>query len=324
MNINFIVENIDKNKIFDLSEIVQDITFESYMKDNPGILKFSYYDVDNIGYVTEGSSVSFKIDEEKVFWGYVFKISKETDKKVSVTCYDQLRYFKYKDTYIFSESTATNIFKKICTDFNINNKVVNSSSYLLEARIYDDKTLAEMIQYAFDKTLIDTGEWYFMRDNYGTLEMLNVSNQVTNLVIGDSSLLTSYTYESSIDGDTYNQVKLVKENKDTKKRELYIVKDSSTIKKWGLLQYYEKVDENMNDAQIKDRANMLLKHYNKPQKTLKIEALGHLKVKAGCGVILMIKDLENDTVYKKNVIVTKAEHNFKNNEHTMKLEVQIV
>ena len=163
-----------------------------------------------------------------------------------------------------------------------------------------------------------------MRDNFGTLELLNIKNQLTNLVIGDESLLIDYDFETSIDGDTYNQIKLVKENKKSKKREIHIVKDSSTIKKWGKLQQFETVDEKMNDAQIKQKAEMLLKKYNKPEKTLSLDCIGDFRVKVGCGVYLMIKDLENDVPYKKDVLVTKVNHSFKNNEHKMSLEVKIV
>lgn len=323
MNIELIVENKDKQQIYDLSNVAQDIEWTVEMEGNPGKLSFSYIDKASDNHVIEGSTVSLKVKSQKVFWGYVFKISKNEDREVSVTCYDQLRYLKNKDTYIFESATATDVFRKICNDHSIKYSLINSSSYLLEARIYDNKTLAEMIQYTFDKTLIDTGEWYFMRDNFGTLEMLEVSQQVTNIVVGDKSLLTGYSFESSIDGDTYNQVKLVKENQETKKREVYIVKDSSNINRWGLLQYYETVDESMNDAQIRERANTLLRYYNKPQKSLKVTCIGQLDVRAGCGIVLMIKDLQDEMVYQKNVIVYKVSHSFKNNEHSMELEVLI-
>lgn len=324
MNIEVVVQNSNTGKAYDVSDLISDVKFDSEMEDNPGKLEFTLNNVFNENYISEGSPVSFKVDNNKVFWGYVFKIGKNKTHEISITAYDQLRYFKSKDTYVFSDLSCEGIFKKICSDFSITNKVVHGSSYVLPPRVNDNKTLAEIIQYAFDKTLVDTGDWYMMRDNFGTLEHLNVWEQRTNLVIGDESLLCDFDYESSIDNDTYNQIKLVKENKETKKRELFIVKDSSTIKQWGILQYFETVDESMNDAQIKDRAEMFLKHYNKPKKTLKLECIGDLRVKSGVGVVLVIKDLENDIPYNKYVIVNKVTHEFKNSNHTMSLEVKVV
>ena len=136
--------------------------------------------------------------------------------------------------------------------------------------------------------------------------------------------MVDYDYSSSIDDDSYNQIKLIKENQETQKREIYIVKDSSTIKQWGLLQYFEKMDENANAAQIKERAEMILKLKNRVTKKLKLECLGDLKVAAGSGVILGISDLENEGItINQYFMVTSCTHTFKNDLHTMQLEVQV-
>ncbi|GAA0104311.1 hypothetical protein UT300013_09330 [Paraclostridium sordellii] len=324
MNIEMIVQNTNTGKAYDISDLISDIELNQEIQDNPGKLTFTLQDVLNEDYMSEGSPISLKINNEKIFFGFIFKLGKSEKKEIKITAYDQLRYLKYKDTYVFKNLTCSQIFSKICMDYNINFKIKHSSNHTLPAKIEDNKNLGDIIQYAFDKTLIDTGEWFFIRDNFGTLEHLNVWEEKTNLAIGDESLLNSYDYESSIDDETYNQVKLIKENKETKKREVYIVKDSQNIKKWGILQYFDKVDEKMNEAQIKERAEMLLKHYNKPKKSLKIECLGDFRVKAGCGVVLVIEDLKNDVPFNKYAIVLNVSHKIKNNEHTMSLEVEVI
>ncbi|MEG0297628.1 MAG: hypothetical protein RR620_12990 [Clostridium sp.] len=323
MNIEFIVQNSNDGKAYDISDLVSDIDFTTEMEGNPGKLTCTINVTQNSNYVSEGSPVSFKVGNVNVFWGYVFKIKKSSNHELNITAYDQLRYLKSKDTYVFNGLTCDGIFKKICSDYDIKSKIVHTSWHTLPQRINDNKTLAEMIQYGFDKTLIDTGDWFMMRDNFGTLECLNVWEEKTDLAIGDESLLNDYNYDSDIE-DSFNQVKLVKENKETKKRELYIVKDSSNMKRWGTLQFFETVNEDMNAAQIEERANMLLKHYNKIKKNLKLECIGDLRVKAGSGIVLIIKDLENSIPYNQYVIVNKVTHNFKNSNHTMSIEVKVV
>lgn len=323
MNVEFIVQNTNDGKAYDISDLISDIDFSTEMEGNPGKISCTINNIDKLNYVSEGSPLSFKVDNVKVFWGYIFKIKKNSGHELEITAYDQLRYLKSKDTYVLSGLTCDGVFKKICADYDISNKVVHTSWHTLPQRINDNKTLAEIIQYSFDKTLVDTGDWFMMRDNFGVLECLNVWEQRTDLVIGDESLLGEYDYSSSID-DSYNQVKLVKENKESQKRELYIVKDSSNIKKWGTLQFFETVNEDMNAAQIEERAKMLLKQYNKPTKTLKLECIGDLRVKPGVGIVLLIKDLESDVSYNKYVIVDKVTHSFKNSNHTMSLEVKVV
>ena len=324
MNIEMIVQNTNDGKAYDVSELISEVEFSQEMTDNPGKLTFTLKDILGGNYISEGSPVSFKVDNNKVFFGYVFKIGKTEKAEIKITAYDQLRYLKCKDTYVLKGLTCNQIFIYLFNDYNIKSSIKFSSNHVLPSRIEDNKTLAEIIQRAFDQTLIDTGDWFFMRDNFGTLEHLNVWEDRTNLAIGDESLLTGFSYESSIDDDTYNQVKLVKENKETKKREVYIVKDSNNINKWGILQYFDKVNEKMNEAQIKERAEMLLKHYNKPKKSLKLECIGDFRVKAGCGVVLVIEDLKNDVPFNKYAIVLSVSHKIENSKHMMSLEVEVV
>lgn len=324
MQIEMIVQNTNTSKAYDVSDLISDIEINQEIQDNPGKLTFTLNNLFNEDYINEGSPVSLKINNNNIFFGYIFKLSKNEKKVLKITAYDQLRYLKFKDTYVLKAMTCNQIFSKICSDYNITHRVKYSSNHVLPAKIEDNKNLAEIIQYAFDKTFIDTGDWFFMRDNFGTLEFLNVWEERTTLAIGDESLLNNYEYESSIDDETYNQVKLVKENKKTKKREIYIVKDSKNINKWGILQYFDKVDEKMNSAQIGERAEMILKRYNKPKKSLKLECLGDFRIKAGCGVVLLISNLKNDVPYNKYVIVRSVSHKISNNMHTMNLEVEVV
>ena len=323
MNIEAIVQDSKSGAAYDISELITKAVWETTLTNQPGKLTFDYID-DNKVTISEGSPISFKVDGKGVFFGYIFKKGKNKDEKISVTAYDQMRYLKNKDTYVLSNLTASRIFAKICSDFKLSFEVKDSSSYIVPPRVNDNKTLFEIIQHGIDETLINTGNWYMIRDNFGKLQFININSMKTDLFIGDESLLIDFDYESSIDDDTYNQVKLIKENKETKKREIYIVKDSNTIKQWGLLQYFEKMDENANAAQIQARAEMILKLKNRVTKKLKLDCLGDLKVSAGSGIVLGISDLQKEGVaINQYFMVTTCSHTFQNDLHTMQLEVQV-
>jgi hypothetical protein len=323
MNIEAIVQDSKSGVAYDISELITNAVWETTLTNQPGKLTFNYID-DNKVTISEGSPISFKVDGKGVFFGYIFKRGKKKDEKVPVTAYDQMRYLKNKDTYVLSNLTASQIFTKICRDFKLSFEVIDSSSYIVSPRVNDNKTLFEIIQHGIDETLINTGNWYMIRDNFGKLQFISINSMKTDLFIGDESLLIDFDYESSIDDDTYNQVKLIKENKETKKREIYIVKDSNTIKQWGLLQYFEKMDENANAAQIQARAEMILKLKNRVTKKLKLDCLGDLRVAAGSGVVLGISDLQKEGVaINQYFMVTSCSHTFQNDLHTMQLEVQV-
>lgn len=323
MNLSMIVQNSKTGTVYDISELVTDASWETTLFDQPGKLTFNYLDDGKVN-ISEGSPVSFKVNNKKVFFGYVFKKGKTKHNKTPITAYDQLRYLKNKDTYVFSGMTASQIFSKICKDCSLSYTIRNSSNYVISPRVHDNKTLFEILQFGIDETLIKTGEWFTIRDNFGRLEFININALKTNLFIGDESLLIDYEYESSIDEDTYNQIKLIKENKETQKREIYIVKDSNLIKQWGLLQYFEKMDENANKAQIKERAEMILKLKKRPTKKLNPSCLGDLSISAGSGVVVGISELKKEGFTNNQYfIVTSCAHNFANDLHTMNLELQV-
>jgi hypothetical protein len=288
LNIELIVQNRTNGKIYDISELVGSVTWDTELKGQPGKLTFDYIE-DSSVIIPEGSPLTFKVDGRGVFYGFVFKRSLTNDKnKKTITAYDQMRYLKNKDTYVISGMTASNLFAKLCKDVQLPYRVTNDSSYVLAKQVFDNKTLFEIIEAGIDQTLAYTGNWYTIRDNFGTLEFVNLNSLKTNVFIGDESLLSAYTYTGSIDEDTYNQIKLIKENSETGKREIFVVKDSSTIAQWGLLQYFEKMDKEANSAQITQRANSLLALKNRVTHELKLDCLGDLRVSAGSGVIVGI------------------------------------
>ena len=325
MKYELIVQNNVTGKAWEISELVSEVSWSTQLVSQPGCLTFSYIDEKNDVIIPEGSIVSFKVDGQGVFFGMVFKVGTSENKMVAITAYDQLRFLKNKDTYIMSGMTASQFFSKICLDFNLKHNIIDSSSYTLPATVYDNKSIYEMLENTIDLTLINTGSWFCIRDNFGKLEFQLINRLKTLLFIGDQSSLSKYTFDSSIDDDTYNQIKLIKENKETLKREVYIVKDSSTIKSWGTLQYFEKMDENANAAQIQARAEMLLKLKNRKTKSLKLDTvLGDLRVFAGSGVILGIEHLQAfDVAMNKFFMVTRATHTFKNDSHMMSLDLVV-
>lgn len=321
--IQLLIQNTETGKAYDVSEMISGtIQFEQQLELSPGKLSFKL-EAGSIQFLSEGSPVQFKVNYQEVFFGYIFKYTLNEKLQMECTAYDQIRYLKYKDTYNFEEMSCEAIFKKICSEKELRYKIEHSCSYILPQRLHDNKTLADMLQYSFDKTLIDTGQWMFIRDDFGTIKLLDVGKEQTDLVIGYGSLLKSFSFESSIDGETYNQIKLTQENKETAKRDIYTVKDSETIKKWGILQYHEKADEGLNEAQIELLANQYLERYNKPERTLKLPCIGDLRVRAGKGVYLLINSL--DSVIKNNTyaIVTSVNHRFDNCMHVMDVEVKV-
>lgn len=312
---------------YDVSEVVSDITITTYLEDTPGKLEFTVLATDPLTF-EEGATVSVVLDGYGMFKGFVFKRARTEDPHtVKVTCYDQMRYLKNKDSRVFENVTSNEIFEQLCRDFVLKYKTVDESSHICAPRSEDATSLYDMIKNALNDTLINTGKWYFIRDNFGTLEHLNILSCVRPEMLGDKSFVTGFDYETSIDSDVYNQIKLYRDNEKTGKREVFIVNDTvnggEKIRQWGILQLYEKIDESYNIAQIESRALQMLKYYCNTRKSLKLKCLGIKEFFAGCIFKCQIADL-GDTTLNSYLLVTECSHKISGDKHTMDIKTEVV
>ena len=141
------------------------------------------------------------------------------------------------------------------------------------------------------QTIVNTGKVYVFFDDCGALSLREAGHMKSDVVIGERSLVTDYSYKTSIDSDVYNSVKLARPNEETGKTDIYIVEDSYNIGRWGLLRYYEQVDESMNPAQIRQQAETMLTYYDELKRTLSIDCLGVPGLRAGQMVFLNLPNL---------------------------------
>lgn len=318
------VADSESTRQLKLGEVVEDISWETTLLDQPGKLTFTYNEA-NDSLFGNGSNVVLAVGTTKIFDGYLFERTRQGNKKCSCTCYDRLRYLNNKDTYVFEGKTVNDIFSTICTEQEIPFSILAGSDFVPTPMANDNKSLYSMITQALDEQFLSSNKYLIIFDNGGQLVMQDVENMVTNVFIGDTSLLQDFKFTSSIDSQTYNYVKLVQENKEAQVRYKYIAMDSSTIYKWGRLQYFEKVDEDMNEAQIIERANQMLKLYNRETKTLTVSCLGDFQVRAGSGVGVGIDALQNEGIaYMQYTFASKVTHKLSKYVHTMDLDLEVV
>lgn len=310
----FLVE-VD-GQIYEISELVTSVSYTDKLNDGCSKLEFSYIDDDLV--IKNGNVVRFKYDDTNIFYGYVFKVSRNKGKEITVTAYDQLRYCKAKDTIVVKNDTITTLVNKMCNYFNLRKGVLTDTKYKLPVSVQDDKTWLDIIYTAIEDTLTNTGRWYCLRDEFGNIALRDLEDLTLNLILGDETLAYDYEYEKSIDNDFYNQIKLVSDNETTGKRDVYITKDSDSIAKYGLLQYFEVLDKNYNSSQAKAKADALLQLYNREVETLELKCLGDVRVRAGSSFYGQIEDIG----LNKRLIVKSVTHEFVP-VHTMSLEVML-
>lgn len=314
MNMEFLVE-VD-GKIYEISELVKSISYTDKLNDGCSKLEFSYIDDDLV--IKNGNVVRFKYDGANIFYGFVFKVSRNKGKEITVTAYDQLRYCKAKDTIVVKNDTIDSLVRKMCNYFGLKTGTITNTGYKLPVSVQDDKTWLDIIYTAIDDTLTNTGRWYCLRDEFGYVALRELQELQLDLVLGDESMVYDFEYEKSIDDNFYNQIKIVSDNEATGKRDVYITRDSGSIAKYGLLQYFEVLDKNYNPAQAKAKADALLRLYNREVETLELSCLGDVRVRAGTSFFGQIEDIE----LNRRLIVREVTHEFIP-VHTMRVEVML-
>lgn len=289
------------------------ITIAWERKGTPGKLEFKVIQ-DNALAIQEGNPVKLSINGIPMFYGFVFRIKRNREPTVDVVAYDQLRYLKNKDTITEEGLKASDLLKRIATDFRLRLGTVENTRYIIETIVEENQTLFDMVQNALDETLLNTKQLYVLYDDVGKLTLKNINSMKVGLLI-DAETGENFDYESSIDDQTYNKIKLVFNNEKSGKRELYVTQDGAKINQWGVLQYFEEV-QTQTGAQAK--ANALLKLYEQKTRKLTIKnAFGDVRVRAGTSLVVSLN--LGDIITNNFMVVEKVQHIFKDNEHLMDL-----
>jgi len=122
---------------------------------------------------------SRKIDFENLKHTYPY-ISRDRDKILSVTAYDQLRYLKNKDIYHYENKKASEVLKMIADDFKLNCGEIEDTKYVIRERLEDNVALFDVILTALNLTLQNTKRLYVIYDDFGKITLKGVESLKLN------------------------------------------------------------------------------------------------------------------------------------------------
>lgn len=202
---------------WDVRELVKNVKLDTDSDYSAGTLTFDLLEV-NEGFVPhDGDDVQFTWDNQKVFYGHVFKVDYTGEEVFSCTAYDNRRYLKNQDSRKWPIGTLSQRFEAACSYVGVKHKVVNNASYKLPAKLSDGTSFWDMLKEDIEATKRMTGDQYIITDNYGQLELHKVPIKDLNIMIGDKDgqIVSSWSYDRSID-DAANIVKIVKSSQKDK------------------------------------------------------------------------------------------------------------
>lgn len=316
-HLSYGVEILIQNDQIYLPAVEGSVKLEQSRKGAPAKLTFTVLK-DGVLNFQEGNPVTMRFDGKPVFAGFVFKKSRSDGLQINVTAYDQLRYLKNKDTLSYTNKTYGELLSMLATDYHLQVGSVADTKYKIPSRI-EEGTLLDMLQNASDLTVVNTGVLYVLYDDFGKLTLKPLKDMILDVVV-DEDTAKGYDYESSIDKDTYNKIKLAVDNDQTGERETHVTNEPVNQGKWGQLQYYEKIDGSPTAAVLAERAKILLNYYNKKHRTLTIKgAFGDLRVRGGS--LLVVKMGLGDIAVNNYMCVEKVTHTWEHGLHTMDLSL---
>lgn len=299
--------------------VLDGLTWETTRKGAPGKLAFRVV-VDDLLDFQEGNPVRMWHGDDKVFKGFVFSKKRDKDGVIAITAYDQLRYLKNKDIYYYTNLKANEVIERLAADFQLQVGEIEDTGYVIPKYRGSNETLFDIIQSALDHTLQNNKKMYVLYDDFGKLMLKDIDNMHVEILV-DAETAEDFDYESSIDKETYNKIKLYYDNKDEGKRDIYISQDSANQAKWGILQLCESINPKkaLNPA---NKADSLLSLYNRVHRSLSIDnAAGDNRVRAGTGVMVNL-NLGDVGIDGKWMLVESAKHKYSNNQHTMDLTLR--
>ncbi len=320
MDVELLVANDTGTRAY-LPPVEEGIEWLTERRGAPGKLTFKISGDGSLDF-SEGSAVRLRVDGDNVFYGFVFKQARDKDMTIKVTAYDQMRYLKNKDTYVYENRTAAQLIRMLAADFSLETGSIADTAFVIGSRVEENTSLFEMIENALDLELANTGELYVFYDDFGKLTLRHLSDMYVGssgtFLLIDEETGENFDYTSSIDDNTYNRIKLTYDNEDTGTREVYMAQDGTSINRWGILQYFDTLSKGENGQA---KADALLKLYGRKTRNLKVtNAIGDNRVRAGSMVVVSLG--LGDVKLNNFMLVESCKHIYRQGEHWMDLTLK--
>lgn len=308
---------IKNGKTIDISKLVETVIWNGRKGAAGRSISVTLLDSSDYGYdrsgidVEDGDHCIFSWDKKELFRGIIVEQSQSKSKKMTIKARDNLIYFaNNKDTFNYKDKTASEIFIDCCKRFQISYDTVANTVHRIPTLPKPNATIFDVILDALSITYKATAVRYYPDSVVGKARLLKRKDNIKQWVIETGQNLIDYDFSKSIE-EIATRIKLISD-KGT------VIAESSNPeleKKIGIFQKTYTPEDKMNDAQLTQMVESILKEESTVKKSLSITGLGIPDVISGTGVFVLIKNLG----INRSFYVDEDSHTFKGNYHQMKL-----
>ena len=303
----------------DATRLVTKVTIRGRKGSSARKLTAKLLDDDGFGHsrleldVEQGVHCIFYWDGQELFRGIVQRQERNKKKTTTLTAYDNGIYLaNNKDTFVYENKTASDVFRDCCTRFGLEMVEVASCTYTIPELTKPKTTAFDAICDALSLDYEATGVRHYVSSSEGKLSLLERRLNILQWVIEAGQNLSDYSYSKSIE-DVKTRVKLISSEGTT----LAEASRPELEQKIGITQEIQIPDENLTEPQIKAIVDSILEEKSAPARTLSVESFGIPEVISGVGVYIIIPDLK----ISRTFYVDEDEHVFDDNNHTMSLKL---
>lgn len=283
----------------------QELTFEMPFDETGG-----YFPKD---FINPGSKVILKYKSELIFFGTVIDEEANGRSPRNFKCLDLAFYLnKSKITIQFNNKPADKAIEELLKRFNVKCTITNIPVQI--KKIYKAEVVSDILKDILSIAESQTGNKYRFEMRGDTLVVFNWR---------DIYLKTNVQWvgnpirKRSIE-NMRNSIEIIADSEKSSKI-IASAKDSSNIKKYGLLQESQTIDEK-ELSKAKNVANKLLKELNRIQESGSVSLLGNYNARAGRLITLN----EPITGLSGDYFIISAQHTISNGIHLMDLGLEVV
>lgn len=272
-----------------------------------------------------GDGILFKNKDVELFRGIITTIDFARYSK-KITAHDYAYYLNKSKTLIqFNKMSGSAAIKKLCSANNVPvGKIDNMNVKITE--IYNNQSVSDIIKDILSKQEDHDGGKYRMEMRGGklyvfkatTLKIKPTFKPAKNISAFDPTKLPGDISKTrTMEGMLTKVLVTLEEEKKTKTLATEV--DNENLKKYGLFQEVVSVskEESKNAKKI---AKQKLDDHKGIQETISVTMFGDDKVRSGRTIVF-----SNETFgLKGDYLITDCEHEYKNNQRNMKLEIKKV
>ena len=330
------IHDTTTGQLYDLSDAVDSITWQTHrIASQPGSLEVAVKEgiIESDITIHPGSFIRFGVNGEDYFYGNILEPQLSNSATEGVSCilkaYDHKMLLKSTESrYRPVGMTASEFFAETITWFNAKIQPMGDPGILWDVRepsvaklddyYFPTYTLYNMFKESMTQThAAEAGNAiYMIRDNLGTLEWRELSALRKPYVLGDASFTDSYTYSNTIQ-DSYNAIKVIRDNADLGVRDAWIKYDSGNIARWRHRQLTLEADDFMTDDEISAMIDLYLAAKNRSHRSLKMLCVGINGLQAGDGCQVRAARTRIDHALWADVV----SHHYTMDSHMMDLEM---